>query len=79
MQVHLNRRTVALLRRPIRGRGGFQTLLRRIQHRLVGETVDLEEGELEMLNRYSHSYGRGGFQNRTTSALADAQLAFDFG
>lgn len=79
MNVQLSRTTVARLSRPVRGRGGFQSLLRRIQPRLVGRTIDLDEGELEKLGRYSRSYGRGGFQDRTTGAADDAQLGFDFG
>ena len=53
------------LARPVRGSGGFQTLLRCLQHsRRNGNTI-LIDGELaERIGRYVADYGTGGFQAR---------------
>ncbi len=64
--------------RPVRGRGGFQQLLRRLQPRVQGTVLAIDAGELEKLTRYSHAYGRGGFQERTKTPAHQAQQSFDF-
>ena len=48
------------LRKPIRGRGGFQTLLRKLQRQLDGRQLDVSRDEMERLTWYSAAYGRGG-------------------
>lgn len=64
---------VARLERPIRGRGGFQNLLRYLARRLAaadiyadgGATIYVPDGVwTERLYRYRAKYGRGGFQAR---------------
>lgn len=78
MNIHLRQGTVSKLRRPIRGQGGFQTLLRRLQLQVSDGTLALDAADFEKLGRYSRAYGRGGFQDRTEHAASDAQMAFDF-
>lgn len=79
MRVQLSQETVARLMRPVRGRGGFQSLLRKLQPRISGQILEIDATDYERLNRYSRSYGRGGFQGRTSSAASDAQSSLDFG
>lgn len=66
MNIQLSPAEVARYRRPVRGQGGFQTLLRRISKQIsAGGVLEISEGDLEKLIRYSFKYGQGGFQERT--------------
>lgn len=71
----LSAETQAMMRRPIRGRGGFQALLRRIQTGMDGELLWVDVDDLNALVR-SANRGRwrqlGGFQRRVVLLLADA-------
>lgn len=67
----LSRRTVALLAKPIRGQGGFQTLLRRLQRQCARGALTVSAVDVERLTRYARRYGGGGFQRRTTAVGAD--------
>jgi hypothetical protein len=78
MQIELSSSSVARLIRPVRGRGGFQQILRRVQPLITGNTLIVDEADFERLNRYSQSYGRGGFQERTRGPIDDSQLVLDF-
>jgi hypothetical protein len=67
MKIQLSPAEVARDSRPVRGQGGFQTLLRRIAKQISGDGVlTISESDLEKLIRYSFQYGQGGFQGRTT-------------
>lgn len=79
MDVQLNQASVARLMRPVRGRGGFQQLLRRLQQRVQGAVLAIDVDDYEKLSRYSHAYGRGGFQERTKNPAHEAQQSFNFG
>lgn len=79
MEVQLSETAAARLRRPVSGQGGFQRLLRKLQARLSGSVVTVDAADVEKLRRYSHAYGRGGFQTRTRPSAADAQLRLGFG
>lgn len=79
MDVQLSRPSVMRLMRPVRGHGGFQQLLRRLQTRINGTVLSIDSADFQKLRRYSHSYGRGGFQNRTTPPTQEAQQSFNFG
>jgi hypothetical protein len=53
------------LARPVRGSGGFQTLLRSVQKaRRSGNTILIDEELAERIRRYVVDYGSGGFQSR---------------
>ena len=69
VSIELTAAEAMTLRKPIRGRGGFQSLLRRLQCQLTGQLVDVTVADMERLRRYSVAYGRGGFQCRTRSAV----------
>ena len=78
MEIQLSNASIARLMRPVRGRGGFQHLLRRLQPRIQGSVVAIELSDFEKLRRYSSAYGRGGFQERTKSPADEAQQSFRF-
>lgn len=66
MVVQLSQAEITKFQKPIRGRGGFQTLLRRIQAKIAADgTVNLTDRDIEQLVRYSFAYGPGGFEDRT--------------
>lgn len=60
----LSETEVALLMKPIRGQGGFQTLLRSLQHSLRGRVLTLAPTTVARIVRYRNKYGAGGFQGR---------------
>lgn len=53
------------LARPVRGQGGFQSLLRRLQEaNRNGNTIFIHGEFAERISRYADRYGEGGFQAR---------------
>jgi hypothetical protein len=73
MKIQLTPGEIARYEQPVRGRGGFQTLLRRISKQISPTGVlEVSEGDLEKLLRYSFQYGQGGFQERTKPAAKRA-------
>lgn len=62
--VDLNKDELAQLQKPLRGSGGFQSLLSRIQNQIVEETLVLGVHDAERLVHYATSYGSGGWQQR---------------
>lgn len=68
MKIQLTLKEVERYKQPVKGQGGFQTLLRRIAKDIDGGGVlEVSEIDLEKLIRYSFEYGQGGFQERTKS------------
>ena len=67
MRIQLAHEEAERFRPPIRGQGGFQSLLRRVRRNIDPTTnvLDISEADLERLVRYSFEYGTGGFQGRT--------------
>lgn len=65
MKIQLSTAELSRISRPVRGRGGFQSLLRKLQKQLDGDILEVSETDLERLLRYSFEYGQGGFQERT--------------
>lgn len=55
---------VELLARPVRGKGGWQCLLRRLQKQLNGTVLTLSAGDIAKVSRYRTKYGEGGWQGR---------------
>lgn len=78
MQIQLTDKAVAQIRRAVRGKGGFQSLLRRLQPNVSGNTLEVSDADLEKLSRYSSAYGRGGFQSRTKTAAGGTQQLLDY-
>lgn len=66
MKIQLTDAETATFKRAINGRGGFQTLLRRVQKKIDGNNVlDVSDQDTEKIIRYFFQYGQGGFQDRT--------------
>lgn len=57
------------IRKPHRGRGGFQSLLRKLAKQVVedGAAVMMSAKDFERWIRYSTKYGEGGFEERLRS------------
>lgn len=67
--IQLTASDVAKFKKPVRGRGGFQSLLRAIAKKIqLDGTVNLTDRETERLVRYSFQYGPGGFEDRMKPA-----------
>lgn len=64
MEVQLNRKDLELLMRPVAGQGGWQSLLRKLQKQIDGNTLTLTEDDSRRILRYILSYGSGGWQDR---------------
>jgi hypothetical protein len=64
MKIELSNLEVARISKPVKGRGGFQSLLRRIQNQIHGNILEASDGDIEKLVRYSFHYGQGGFQEQ---------------
>ncbi|MBA2669250.1 MAG: hypothetical protein H0U67_02640 [Gemmatimonadetes bacterium] len=54
--------------KPIVGRGGHQTLLRRLQGQIQDGVLEISSADMEKMLRYMLSYGSGGFQQRFAAA-----------
>ena len=65
-QIQLNSDVRNYIQRPVRGQGGFQTLLRRLQKRtnMSDGILTLSHEDVEVLQKYYSDFGQGGFQNR---------------
>lgn len=66
MRIQLSPSEVRRYQKPVAGRGGFQTLLRRIAKSIDPSGVlEVSQADFEKLLRHSFAYGQGGFQERT--------------
>jgi len=71
MEIRLSREELELLTRPVAGRGGWQSLLRKLQRQITDKTLTLTEDDFRRILRYILSYGSGGWQDRL-AAIAGA-------
>jgi hypothetical protein len=72
IRLELNAAAVAALERPVRGSGGFQTLLRKLQSQLTDENMLMLTPDLvAKIPRYFQDYGAGGFQGRLDTVLTE--------
>lgn len=73
----LNAQTAELLARPVRGRGGFQSLLRRIQRGLDGVCLEVDIEDINALIRAASRGGirrMGGFQQRVLALITEVVM-----
>ena len=70
--IRLDPAQVDFLSRPIRGEGGYQSLLRRLQSHLSDGVLRLSADDCERIVRYTRDYGQGGWQDRLASIVAAA-------
>lgn len=73
INIELSREQAAMLRRPIHGSGGWQSLLKVLQSRLNGEELSLSPQEVAKILRYKSRYGQGGFQDRLDGVISQAE------
>lgn len=64
MHIELSSEDYELLMRPVAGSGGWQSLLRKLQKQVKGNTLTLTESDSQRILRYILSYGSGGWQDR---------------
>jgi hypothetical protein len=68
--VHLSDDVAAVLRRPVRGSGGFQTALRSIQSLAADNALRFEAHRIVEIKRLAKKYRGGGFQSRLIEIVA---------
>ncbi len=64
MKIQLSDGDVEQLMRPVRGQGGWQSLVRRLQGQVDGNVIDLSERDQQNILHDLLSYGTGGWQDR---------------
>ena len=65
--IDLSPTELEFLARPANGRGGYQSMLRRLQKQIQGGKLTISQEEAEHLRKYAGNYGQGGFQGRLKS------------
>ena len=78
LHLQLTEEQVEFLRRPVRGQGGYQSLLARLQSQLRGNCLTLTPTDCEKVVRYSRDYGQGGFQSRLQPIVPIVQQAEEY-
>jgi hypothetical protein len=74
--VHLTESQIRLLDQQVSGRGGYQSLLRRLRrsvHRSSGLLV-LPQEDVERIRRYAFDYGNGGWEERLIALFGKSVL-----
>lgn len=64
MRIRLEQEMISKIERPVNGKGGFQSLIRKLQKNLDGDFLEIDLNDLERINRYSTCYGKGGFEEQ---------------
>ena len=64
MRIQLTESDLEQLMRPVRGRGGWQSLIRRLQRKIEGDLIELTTDDQRRILHYLLSYGTGGWQDR---------------
>lgn len=61
----LNDDEAGALRKPVRGKGGFQSLMRRLQGQYRAGTSELliEDEDIEQIQHYAFDYAQGGWED----------------
>jgi len=56
----------------VKGQGGFQDLIKKLQKQYSGEkqTLVLDHHDINRMIRYSKRYGQGGFQDKLSCVLS---------
>ena len=65
-RIELTLDEIAILRRPVNGDGGFQSLLRSLQRNLDRKSgiLTVTGDQFDRIVRYTSQYGWGGFEGR---------------
>jgi hypothetical protein len=62
--INLTSDELSRLLKPVRGEGGWQRLLRKLQAQLRGPELSLTPQDVARICRYREKYGDGGWQGR---------------
>lgn len=62
---------VSALQKPLRGTGGFQSLIASLRTKLRGYDLELDLDDVARIARYVKDYGEGGFQGRLGGVLTE--------
>ena len=73
MRIHLSDDDLDQLMRPVRGQGGWQSLVKRLQRRVEGNAIELSEEDQQGILHYLLSYGTGGWQDRIAGVAGVAR------
>ena len=68
VRIKLSTAAQRALAKPVVGRGGHQTLLRRLQGQIQEGVLTASPADVERMLKYMLSYGPGGFQQRLAAA-----------
>jgi hypothetical protein len=68
IRIPLSQQAQKAFAKPIVGKGGHQTLLRRLQAQIRDGELVISVADMEKMLRYMLSYGSGGFQQRFAAA-----------
>lgn len=64
MRIRLEQEMISKIQRPVCGQGGFQSLIRKLQRNLDGDSLEVDTKDVERINRYATCYGKGGFEEQ---------------
>ena len=64
---------LAVITRPVRGKGGFQSLLKALRRNMEGSRLNITPSLAQRIVRYATRYGCGGFQDRLRRIVAAAE------
>jgi hypothetical protein len=64
MRIQLSDDDLEQLMRPVRGQGGWQSLVRRLQRQVDGNVIEIGKHDQQSILHYLLSYGTGGWQGR---------------
>ena len=78
MEIDLSSEDYQLLMRPVAGSGGWQSLLRKLQRQVNGNTLTITPADSQRILRYILSYGSGGWQDRL-AGIAGRRTKKSFG
>lgn len=69
MRIDLADDDLEQLMRPVRGQGGWQSLVRRLQRQVSGHVIELSEEDQRRILHSLLSYGTGGWQDRIAAIV----------
>lgn len=69
--------TRAALMKPIKGHGGFQSFIRRLQKQVRGKRIALTPEDMLRMHRYSVAQKKGGYQYRMGMLLDEIERFSD--
>ena len=72
--IELTDSALELISRPVKGSGGWQSLLRKLQQNVSGNELTLSTEDIVRIIRYSLNYGQGGYEDRLRPVVDEIVL-----